>query len=262
MTRLLSAAGFCAVSKTLPLPQNVETELITEKVESNGLNAQFGHAVHCVAAEPHATFLRVGVLDEGREVAYETAVLGRLRRGYRVIQLRCTLGTRIELCYLFVKISFGYEPNEWETPRQARQLQLEAPSRACICANGNSRIFAWHQSASLVASRIRFACAVHSLPQLRIQRSKQKAQMNEAVQPHLDKVDELSLQVVKLQRELTEAKGRTRSTSEPSLASRGSEQDTTEGNGEQPPQTSESETPRESGSIRASAASKPTVTML
>ena len=73
-----------------------------------------GETVHCVAAEPHATFLRVSVTerrdragvsnllgegwrDAGQEVAYTIAVLGRLRRGYRVLQLRGLLGTRIEL---------------------------------------------------------------------------------------------------------------------------------------------------------------------
>ena len=108
------------MSDSLPLPQNIETELVTPPVESNGLNAFFGKEVHCIAAEPHATFLRVAILDNGQEVAYETAVLGRLRRGYRILQLRCPLGTRIELCHLFVRISFGSENNEWATPRQVR----------------------------------------------------------------------------------------------------------------------------------------------
>ena len=85
------------------------------------MNAAFDQTVHCIAAEPEATFIRVSAHDGNRqEVAYETAVLGRLRRGYRVLQLRGLLGTRIELCYLFVKISFGDEPNDWANPRQVR----------------------------------------------------------------------------------------------------------------------------------------------
>ena len=45
--------------------------------------------MHCLASEPEQTFLRVAVLDhtedeKGTEVAFETAVLGRLRPGYRV----------------------------------------------------------------------------------------------------------------------------------------------------------------------------------
>ena len=58
--------------------------------------------------------------DDGEEVAYETAVLGRLRRGYRVLLLRSSLGTRIELCYLFVHVYFGQVINLWPTPRQVR----------------------------------------------------------------------------------------------------------------------------------------------
>eukprot|EP00966_Prymnesium_polylepis_P233288 5395260-Prymnesium_polylepis.1 len=61
--------------------QSVKTETSTAPVEGNGMNAPFGATFHCVAAEP-STFLRVGVIDGGREVAYESAVLGRLRRGY------------------------------------------------------------------------------------------------------------------------------------------------------------------------------------
>jgi len=113
--------GFCALSEKLPLAQiDLKTELTTPAVKYNGLNAPFGQTIHCVAAEPAATFLRVGILDGSQEVAYETAVLGRLRVGYRVFQMRSMLGTRIELCYLFVKISTGSEPNQWGTPRQLR----------------------------------------------------------------------------------------------------------------------------------------------
>ena len=80
------------------------------------MNVSFdGAKVHCVAAEPHATFLRIGVSNGRKEVAYEVAVLGRLRRGYRVFLLRGVLGTRIELCYMFVQISFGGERNLWPT---------------------------------------------------------------------------------------------------------------------------------------------------
>ena len=103
--------GFCAVSKELPLPESTETEASTAPVERNGMNATFrGDAVcasvltnedtgvfHCVAAEPHATFLRVAVTDRGQEVAYESAVLGRLRRGYRVFQMRGPLLSLIHI---------------------------------------------------------------------------------------------------------------------------------------------------------------------
>jgi len=113
--------GFCGVGKTLPLPHSVETEITTKVVEGNGLNAAFvEETIHCLACEPRATFLRVGVVDETQEVAYEVAVLGRLRRGYRVFQMRGLLGTRIELCFLFVHITFGTEPHLWVTSRALR----------------------------------------------------------------------------------------------------------------------------------------------
>lgn len=108
------------MSNTLPVPLRTETEMRTAAVELNGLRAGLGVELHCVAAEPFGTFLRVAVSDGGQEVAYETVVLGRLRRGYRVLHLRSMLGTRIELCFLFVRISCGTVPNQWATPRQLR----------------------------------------------------------------------------------------------------------------------------------------------
>jgi len=116
--------GFCAVSKTLPLPQrNEQTELVLPS-HDNGLYAPFDETIHCVAAEPHATFLRVSVSDRGQSVGFETVVLGRLRCGYRVFQLRSASGTRIELCFLFVHISFGSEQNLWVPPRQVQSAVL------------------------------------------------------------------------------------------------------------------------------------------
>jgi len=116
--------GFCAISKTLPLPPGTEIDSSTGAVESNGLNAAFRETVHCITAEPHTTFLRVSVADGKHEVAYETVVLGRLRHGYRVLTLRhVATGTRIELAYLFVRLSFGSVPNLWPT---ARQLNLHS----------------------------------------------------------------------------------------------------------------------------------------
>jgi len=115
--------GFCAVSSTLPLPQTVQTEFFAAADDANGMNTSFNSIVHCVAAEPHAVFLRVGVSDGGLEVAFEIVVLGRLRTGYRVLQLRSPLGTRIELCRIFVhvKTKNDSEINLWQTPRQLRQ---------------------------------------------------------------------------------------------------------------------------------------------
>jgi len=112
--------GFCAASSTLPLPQNIATEVDLAGVDGNGLNTPLHQTVHCIAAEPHATFLRLGIADGGQEVAYETAVLGRLSCGYRIFQMRSVFGTRIELCTLLVGISVSSEPNVFATQRQLR----------------------------------------------------------------------------------------------------------------------------------------------
>jgi len=118
--------GFCGLSEVMPLQRNVEAEVKLKTSKDNGLNAQFAKKVHCVAAEPHACFLRVGVIDGGREVAYETCVLARLRPGYGVLQLRGVLGTRIELCFLFVRIAEGRDlMNRWPTVRQLRVQNLK-----------------------------------------------------------------------------------------------------------------------------------------
>ena len=86
--------------------------------------AGYKRTVHCAAAEPLATFLRVMVVEDGQELAYTTAVLGRLRRGYRVFQLRSMLGTRIELAYILVRITFDSEPNLWISARQQSSHRL------------------------------------------------------------------------------------------------------------------------------------------
>ena len=116
-------AGFCTSTSVLPLPENqqtLETEIASATVSLNGMNVTFGETVHCVAAEPDATFLRLSVLDRGQEVAYETAVLARLQSGYRIFQMRSLGGTRIELCYVLVRIRLGSEPNLFLSPKQAR----------------------------------------------------------------------------------------------------------------------------------------------
>jgi len=116
--------GFCALDTRLPLRQEAEMQLIIPAVMKNGLNAPFNRLVHCVAAEPRATFLRIAVTSGMQEVAYEVGVLARLRCGYRVFQLRSLLGTRIELAYLLVRIETGSEPNHWASWRQ-QALQLQ-----------------------------------------------------------------------------------------------------------------------------------------
>ena len=89
--------------------------------------------MHCVAAEPQQTVLRVAVVDEAdAEVAYETCVLGVLREGYRVLHLRSMRGTRIKNCFLLCHVSFTTQVNAWvgEQPMVTtlRQLQGEVDS--------------------------------------------------------------------------------------------------------------------------------------
>lgn len=120
-----SIGGFCAVSSSLPLREDASADICSARVKKNGMNATFEQTIHCVAAEPSATFLRTSVVDQGREVAYEVAVLGRLRRGCRVLLLRSSLGTRIEFCYLLVSITFSSEPNHFPTLRQLRIKSAE-----------------------------------------------------------------------------------------------------------------------------------------
>jgi len=122
--------GFCGISRTLPVPPNVETESTTATVQNNGMNAVFDESVHCVAAEPLAVFFRFTVSDRDHEVAYSTGVLGRLRSGYRVLLLRSSLGTRIELAYVVIKISTGREQNAWIPRRQLLALLKSSVGQA------------------------------------------------------------------------------------------------------------------------------------
>jgi hypothetical protein len=150
----------------LPLPKDqqlIETESGTATVAGNGMNAQFGETVHCMAAEPQAVFLRVCVVDRGQEVAYETSCLGRLRVGYRVLNLRSMLGTRIELCHLLVCISFRHEPFSWATARQVSALwsptlsncvHSRFPCYALLSCESKTQ---WRALNSLAVCRLRFA---------------------------------------------------------------------------------------------------------
>jgi len=126
-----AVGGFCAVSGSLPLPQQFEEkEIRLSSRSSGGLNAAFSQSVHCVAAEPAATFLRVSVSDRSQEVAFESVVLGRLRGGFRVLQMRSMLGTRIELCYLLLHLEFSKLLNLWFSPRQMRMQNKQARTEA------------------------------------------------------------------------------------------------------------------------------------
>ena len=120
------------------MPMTAEPEMGTAAVKRSGMNVAFGDMMHCVAAEPHATFIRVGITnaDSTQEVAFEVAVLGRLRHGYRIFQCRGPLGTRIELAYLFVRIQLGQVSHFWQSPRQVcvrAHIHSPTPLRSVSC---------------------------------------------------------------------------------------------------------------------------------
>ena len=117
---LHAIGGTCGLALELPA-RRLESVHLTRRAVDNGLNPSFDEAVHCLAQEPTTTVLRVAVLEGDKDVAYETCRLSSLRPGYRVLHLRSLLGTRIEACVLFVRISHGDEPNRFT--RSSRSLK-------------------------------------------------------------------------------------------------------------------------------------------
>jgi hypothetical protein len=121
---LHAIGGFCCVSTELPAPKNASTHCTIDGVVGNGLAAHFNATVHCLAAEPMQTVLRLVVLDGEHKATYEAVVLGALRPGYRCLQLRSRHGTYIELCHLLVHVSIGHVPNEWTSTHELREQVL------------------------------------------------------------------------------------------------------------------------------------------
>lgn len=73
---------------------------------------------------------QLAVWDKDKEVAYETAVLGTLRPGYRCFRLRSSrFGTRIEMCTMFVHISIGSEPHMWAKTDDLRHFVLQQQAK-------------------------------------------------------------------------------------------------------------------------------------
>jgi hypothetical protein len=72
-----------------------------------------------------------------------------------VLHLRGALGTRIELCYLFVHISLGTVPNLWPTSRQVHARPMSHPhTRVCdtltaLCAPTFDRCSCNYRTGSL-----------------------------------------------------------------------------------------------------------------
>ena len=122
-------------------PRDAVKSFRTAACNAGGLCAAFEQVVHCLAAEPRETILRLVVLDGETELAYETAVLGALRPGYRSFQMRSIrTGTRIELCSLLVHITLGEEKNLWadaETLRCQIVQQEVMPLQRCTLMTGS-----------------------------------------------------------------------------------------------------------------------------
>ena len=115
---LLAIGGDCQVCRKLPPPRGDSrtTVATTAAVVGNGLNPVFGEQLHCIASEAAHTVLRLSVLEREHEVAYETMLLGCLRPGYRSVEMRSRLGTKIEICRLLVHL-------------EIRQLHRESAER-------------------------------------------------------------------------------------------------------------------------------------
>ena len=92
---LHAIGGFCRVSQDNPPTEDAGTAFSTSAAIANGLNPVFHELVHCLAAEPNETVLKLGIVDADVEVAFATVVLGLLRPGYRSVQLRSRHGMRI-----------------------------------------------------------------------------------------------------------------------------------------------------------------------
>ena len=114
--------AFAVVAPELPPRSPIAKAYSPPAVEGGGLALYLGaKEVHCLAAEPAQTVLRVSVTDRGEEVAYEAAVLDGIRSGYRTLQLReVESGTAIELCSLFVHVDLGTHPHDWRTATEVR----------------------------------------------------------------------------------------------------------------------------------------------
>jgi hypothetical protein len=105
--------GYAALASELPPPKPGmgQTRMRSAAVLGNGLNAPFDLLVHCLAAEPAHTLVRLSVNDGLEEVAYEAALLQALRPGYRCIPLRSVrTGTRIDMASLLVHVATSDVP--------------------------------------------------------------------------------------------------------------------------------------------------------
>jgi hypothetical protein len=122
---LFPVGGYCCTSTSLPPPKPADcaTRMHTSAVRFDGLHPHFDLTVHCLAAEPKETLLRISVQDETyshaadqkdataaghkADVAYEVVALDALRPGYRSLPLRSRAGSRIDMCCVYLHVAVG-----------------------------------------------------------------------------------------------------------------------------------------------------------
>ena len=113
---LHTMGGFCSICDQLPLTHDSHQGRrmrFQAGHPTGGFYTQVEHTLHCIAAEPECTLLRVSVHDGDSLAAYAVAVLSQLRPGYRCFRLSTPLGVPIELACLFVHIEVSKETNVW-----------------------------------------------------------------------------------------------------------------------------------------------------
>mgnify|MGYP006076618523 FL=1 len=154
---LHAIGGVCSVSTELPPPASLEMRVTTRAVERNGLNPRYNTTVHCVAAEPMATILRVVVIDDDKEVAYETVVLGVLRRGWRALPMRAMRGCRIDFCCVLIHVAEGAVPESMLRPQVDRKLAGKVEGAQRTLELRDMRMARWQRTRDLLRGLVKLA---------------------------------------------------------------------------------------------------------
>ena len=154
---LHAIGGVCSVSTELPPPAGLEMRVTTQAVERNGLNPRYNTKVHCVAAEPMATILRLVVIDDEKEVAYETVVLGALRRGWRALPMRAMRGCRIDFCCVLIHVAEGTVPVSVLKPQVDRKLAGKKEGVQRTLELRDMRMARWQRTRDMLRGLVRLA---------------------------------------------------------------------------------------------------------
>ena len=153
---LHAIGGVCSVSTQLP-PPALEMRVVTHAVERNGLNPRYNARVHCVAAEPMATILRLVVIDDEKEVAYETVVLGALRRGWRALPMRAMRGCRIDFCCALIHVAEEMVPASMLEPQIEEQTAGKKQGVQRTLELRDMRMARWQRTREKLRGLVRLA---------------------------------------------------------------------------------------------------------